>query len=77
MWIIDDGVLLTPPADGRLLPGIARAAVLADPGAHGHAAAREERLDLGRLRAADAIAVTSALTGGLQPAVLGVAAAPR
>ena len=66
--MLEDGVLLTPPADGRLLPGVTRAAVLADPGAHGFARAREERLDLGRLRAAEAVLLTSALTGGLQPA---------
>jgi para-aminobenzoate synthetase/4-amino-4-deoxychorismate lyase len=68
VWVLEDGVLLTPPADGRLLPGVTRAAVLADPLAHGVARAREERLDLGRLRAAEAVLLTSALTGGLQPA---------
>jgi hypothetical protein len=47
---------------------VTRAAVLADPGAHGFARAREERLDLGRLGAAEAVLLTSALTGGLQPA---------
>lgn len=30
-WEDDDGVLATPPADGRLLPGVRRAALLADP----------------------------------------------
>jgi para-aminobenzoate synthetase / 4-amino-4-deoxychorismate lyase len=74
VWIAEDGVLLTPPADGRLLPGIARAAVLAAPAAHGYPAAREERLGLERLRAADAVLLTSALTGGLRPAALGLLA---
>jgi para-aminobenzoate synthetase / 4-amino-4-deoxychorismate lyase len=67
-------VLLTPPADGRLLPGIARAAVLAAPAAHGYPAAREERLGLERLGAADAVLLTSARTGGRRPAALGLLA---
>jgi para-aminobenzoate synthetase/4-amino-4-deoxychorismate lyase len=49
-----DGVLRTPPADGRILPGIRRAALLA-------AGAVEAPLTLGDLAAADALLLTSAL----------------
>ena len=44
VWIVEGEALITPPADGRILPGTTRAALLAaDP------AAREEPIDLGRL----------------------------
>jgi para-aminobenzoate synthetase/4-amino-4-deoxychorismate lyase len=49
-----DGVLRTPPADGRILPGIRRAALLAE-------GAVEAPLTLGDLAAADALLLTSAL----------------
>ena len=42
---------VTPPADGRILPGIHRARI----------AAHEEPIDLGRLEAADEVFLTSAL----------------
>jgi para-aminobenzoate synthetase/4-amino-4-deoxychorismate lyase len=57
VWIAERGRLVTPPADGRLLPGVTRARLLADPGL----ATAEERIDLARLRAADAVLVTSAI----------------
>jgi para-aminobenzoate synthetase/4-amino-4-deoxychorismate lyase len=50
-----DGVLRTPPADGRILPGIRRAALLAD------GLAVEAELTLEDLRNASEILVTSAL----------------
>jgi para-aminobenzoate synthetase/4-amino-4-deoxychorismate lyase len=50
-----DGVLRTPPADGRILPGIRRAGLLAS------GAAVEAELDLGDLAAAKEILLTSAL----------------
>lgn len=56
VWLIEDGQLLTPPADGRILPGVTRALLLAlDP------AAREGPITLARARAADAVFLTSAL----------------
>lgn len=58
VWAVEDGGLSTPPADGRLLPGVTRAAVLATPGLD----AQEARLDLDRLRRADAIVLTSAVS---------------
>ena len=56
VWIEDgDGALLTPPADGRILPGITRARLLARP------RAREARLTLRDLRDARAILLTSSV----------------
>ncbi len=64
VWVQEGERLLTPPADGRLLPGVTRAALLAeDPRCH------EEPVPLARLRAADALWVSSALRG-LVPAAL-------
>jgi len=56
VWIAEGERLLTPPADGRLLPGVTRARVLASwPGAG------EEPFGLDRLAAADAVVLTSAV----------------
>ena len=58
VWIVEGEELITPPADGRILPGTARAALLAaDP------AAREEPFDLARLARADAVFLTSSISG--------------
>jgi len=54
-----DGTLYTPPADGRILPGITRAL----------AGARERELTVEDLRAAPALYIASALRG-LHPATL-------
>jgi len=62
------GRLVTPPADGRILPGVTRARVLelaAELGLEVH----EEPLDLARLERAKEILVTGAL-GGVEPATL-------
>jgi para-aminobenzoate synthetase / 4-amino-4-deoxychorismate lyase len=58
IWLGEHDTLITPPADGRILPGVTRAALLA-----GWPSAREEPVDLSRLRAADAIFVTSSIAG--------------
>jgi para-aminobenzoate synthetase/4-amino-4-deoxychorismate lyase len=58
VWIREDGALITPPADGRILPGITRAALLAQ-----SPSAREEPLELARLLRADEIFLTSSITG--------------
>jgi para-aminobenzoate synthetase/4-amino-4-deoxychorismate lyase len=70
VFAVIDGVLLTPPADGRLLPGTTRAAVLR--------AARErgirigqKPLTLGDLPAATEVFVTNAVAGVLPVAALG------
>ncbi len=58
VWIVEGEELITPSADGRILPGTARAALLAaDP------CAREERFDLARLARADAVFLTSSISG--------------
>jgi para-aminobenzoate synthetase/4-amino-4-deoxychorismate lyase len=58
VWIADGEALITPPADGRILPGTTRQALLAaDP------AAREEPLSLARLARADAVFLTSSISG--------------
>ena len=58
VWIVEGDALITPPADGRMLPGVTRAALLAaDDGA------REEPIDLDRLASADALFLTSSISG--------------
>jgi para-aminobenzoate synthetase/4-amino-4-deoxychorismate lyase len=58
VWIVEDDALLTPPADGRILPGVTRAALLA-----GEPSAREEAITLERLRRAPAVFLTSSIAG--------------
>lgn len=65
---VEGGALVTPPCDGRILPGVTRAAVLGLARAAG-IAVREERLGLDRLRAADELLVTSSIRL-VQPAVV-------
>jgi para-aminobenzoate synthetase/4-amino-4-deoxychorismate lyase len=57
VWIVEDATLLTPPADGRILPGITRAGLLS-----GEPSAREEPLELARLEKAEAVFLTSSIT---------------
>ena len=60
VWALEAARLLTPPADGRILPGVTRARLLGIAGDVGLQAA-EERLSLERLARADAILLTSSL----------------
>ncbi|HYV14826.1 MAG TPA: bifunctional anthranilate synthase component I family protein/class IV aminotransferase [Conexibacter sp.] len=69
---LEGTTLITPPADGRLLPGVTRAALL-EAAAEAGLTAREEPLSLSRLVAAEQIVVTSALAGAV-PATLSGAA---
>ena len=62
-WI--DGTLVTPPLDGRILPGVTRARALAWARELGIPVA-ERPLELAELGAADAVLTTGALRG-LQP----------
>jgi para-aminobenzoate synthetase / 4-amino-4-deoxychorismate lyase len=55
VFVVEGGELVTPPADGRLLPGVTRARVLAA------TPAREEPIDLDRFAAADAVLLTSSI----------------
>jgi para-aminobenzoate synthetase / 4-amino-4-deoxychorismate lyase len=61
VWVREGDRLVTPPADGRLLPGVTRARLLRT-GPH----AAEEPLTLERLEAADVILLTSALRGDIE-----------
>jgi para-aminobenzoate synthetase / 4-amino-4-deoxychorismate lyase len=67
LWIREGSTLVTPPADGRLLPGTVRARLLAGPPAG--QTAREERITLERAAAADEILLSSSLRR-LHPAAL-------
>jgi para-aminobenzoate synthetase / 4-amino-4-deoxychorismate lyase len=58
IFVARGGRLLTPPLDGRILPGVTRARILRD-----NPVAAEHPLDLDDLATADAIYVTSALRG--------------
>jgi para-aminobenzoate synthetase/4-amino-4-deoxychorismate lyase len=71
IWLVEGDDLITPPADGRILPGTTRAALLT-----AGRAAREERFDLARLARADAIVLTSSISGR-HPARLGRRAPQR
>ncbi len=58
VWLVIGRALITPPADGRILPGVTRAVVLeSDP------RARAEPFDLARVASADAIFLTSSIRG--------------
>jgi para-aminobenzoate synthetase/4-amino-4-deoxychorismate lyase len=58
VWIVEAGELLTPPADGRILAGVTRAAILA-----AEPAAREEPIELARLANADCVFLSSSISG--------------
>jgi anthranilate/para-aminobenzoate synthase component I len=64
VWIVEGETLVTPPADGRILPGITRAATLAD-----NPSALQEPIELTRLENADSIFLTSSIAGR-RPAVM-------
>jgi para-aminobenzoate synthetase / 4-amino-4-deoxychorismate lyase len=62
VFAVMDGVLLTPPADGRLLPGTTRAAVLRAARAHGISIGQKP-LTLDELTQASEVFVTNAVAG--------------
>jgi len=64
LFAVIDGVLLTPPADGRLLPGTTRAAVLRAARDHGILVGQKP-LTLGELAEATEVFVTNAVIGAL------------
>ncbi len=74
LWIAEDDTLVTPPLDGRLLPGTVRAHLLAGPPAG--LEVREEPLSLERLARADELLLTSSVRG-VHPAVLASSGPPR
>jgi para-aminobenzoate synthetase/4-amino-4-deoxychorismate lyase len=60
LWLLEGTRLVTPPADGRLLPGVTRAMLLELAPALGFEA-RQEPISLTRARAADQAFLTSSL----------------
>ncbi len=62
VFAVLDGVLVTPPADGRLLPGVTRAAVLRLAGRHG-LTATETPVAREQLRQASEVFVTNSVHG--------------
>jgi len=75
VWIVEGDALITPPADGRILPGTTREALLeAEDGA------REEPIDVIRLASAASVFLTSSISGQLparlRPAAPAWAAVP-
>jgi para-aminobenzoate synthetase / 4-amino-4-deoxychorismate lyase len=62
VFLVSGGALATPPVDGRILPGTARAATL-DLAAKLGVAASERPLSLADLQAADDLFLTSSLRG--------------
>jgi para-aminobenzoate synthetase component I len=70
VFAVIDGVLLTPPADGRLLPGTTRAAVLQAARGHGIRVGQKP-LTLDELTQASEVFVTNAVAGVLPVAAIG------
>jgi para-aminobenzoate synthetase / 4-amino-4-deoxychorismate lyase len=70
VFVVEGNHLVTPPLDGRQLPGTVRARVLA---LH---PAREERLTLDRIAAADEVLLASSIRG-VHPARLADGPEPR
>ncbi len=64
VFAVIDGVLLTPPADGRLLPGTTRAAVMRAAREHGIRVGQKP-LTLDELASASEVFVTNAVVGVL------------
>jgi para-aminobenzoate synthetase/4-amino-4-deoxychorismate lyase len=62
VFLVSDGILLTPPLDGAILPGVARAGVIAEAADLG-IEVREERVGLDLAIGADEIFLTNALRG--------------
>jgi para-aminobenzoate synthetase/4-amino-4-deoxychorismate lyase len=56
VWIVEGPAVITPPDDGRILPGVTRAGLLRT-----EAAAAEEPISLGRFERAEAIFLTSSI----------------
>ncbi len=70
LWLRLSGVWCTPPLDGRVLPGIARALLLERAAAAGLPVA-ERSCDLGHLHRAEALAVSNAVHGPRAAGLLG------
>ncbi len=75
VFVVRDGALITPPADGRILPGLARARATEIARELG-IDVREERLALDDLAAADELFLTGSIRG-VEPVRDIAGAAPR
>jgi para-aminobenzoate synthetase/4-amino-4-deoxychorismate lyase len=62
VWVLEGATLVTPPLDGRLLPGTVRASLVAV-ARLGGLEVREESISLERIAAADELLLSSALRG--------------
>jgi para-aminobenzoate synthetase/4-amino-4-deoxychorismate lyase len=74
-WVVEDDALITPPADGRILPGVTRSLLLELATALG-LAPREEPISLHRAQAAPLTFATSAIRLAVPATLQGSAAAP-
>jgi para-aminobenzoate synthetase/4-amino-4-deoxychorismate lyase len=72
LWLRLDGVWTTPPLDGRVLPGIARARLLAA-ARRSRVPVAERRCDLADVHRAEGLAHSSAVFGPRPAALLGAA----
>ena len=66
MFALVDGRWLTPPTSLGVLPGVQRAALLADPSPLGAGRVEEAELTVAQLRRSGRIVVTNALRGLLE-----------
>lgn len=73
LWLRVDGIWVTPPLDGRILPGIARGVLLQQAAAHGVPVA-ERAVGFADLHRADALAVSNAVHGPRAATLLGASA---
>jgi para-aminobenzoate synthetase/4-amino-4-deoxychorismate lyase len=73
VWLLEGDRLITPPADGRILPGVTRALLLELAPSLG-LRAREEAVSLDRLRAAPVTFATSAIRLAVPFTITGTAA---
>jgi len=76
LWLLLDGVWITPPADGAILPGIARTLLLERARAQGIAVA-ERRCELGDLHRAASLALSNAVSGVRAAALVGATPGPE
>jgi para-aminobenzoate synthetase / 4-amino-4-deoxychorismate lyase len=75
VWLLDGDRLITPPADGRILPGVTRALLLERAAALG-LTPREAPISLQALRAAPVTFATSSIRLAVPATLAGCAAAP-
>jgi para-aminobenzoate synthetase / 4-amino-4-deoxychorismate lyase len=75
VWVLDGDALITPPADGRILPGVTRALLLELAPSLG-LRPREDPISLHRMRAAPVTFATSAIRLAVAAGLDGQAAPP-